>query len=78
MGLCDDGTIWVKNETPLILSESEFKICVQEGDGICSLCKVWSSGTAEPDGEGVFCIDCENRSIVGMRRAKAMGLVEVK
>lgn len=59
------------------ISQLEYKNMKKEGDGLCQLCSAWSYGVAEPMSENVYCDNCDNRAVVGIDKAKALGLIEI-
>lgn len=54
----------------------ECKAMRRDCDGICSICGYISLAVALPDAEGIYCVECENRSVVGIDRALAMEIAE--
>jgi hypothetical protein len=60
------------------ISKAQYDMAVRECDGICSLCGDWKPNGAEPDAENVFCYECENRSVLGIRQALKQNVIEVK
>lgn len=54
-----------------------FNVHKRECDGICSLCGCISWGGAEPMAVSRYCIECENKTVVGMEIALQSGLVKV-
>ena len=51
---------------------------MRECDGICATCGEWKTSGADPDADNVFCEACENITVHGIRKAKALGIIEVK
>jgi hypothetical protein len=59
------------------MSQAEFQQYKKDCDGFCSMCKSIVFNAAEPLAENRYCPECENRAVLGMEKARSIGLIEV-
>ncbi len=62
----------------ITMNHKDYKDRYKSCDGICTLCSEWTSEKAEPDAEYYFCSHCENRTLIGVRKALELGLINIK
>lgn len=67
----------IDSQFPVQMTPAQFQEHLKQCDGICKYCATITLGIAEPAAEGVYCPNCENKSVLGMTLAKNSGVVLV-
>jgi hypothetical protein len=60
------------------ISSDHYQLALRECDGFCATCGEWKPGGAEPMAESIYCNECENRTVLGVKKARELGVLEVE
>ena len=63
---------------PVVFSPSEYDSHKSNFDGLCQLCGSWKFEGAAPNDRNIYCDQCENRAVMGVKVALEAGLIQVQ